>query len=176
MRWFKVKNNMILSNHKGALTVVPILLGAVGLFMVSIFTLMVVGDKDLNGYRKILAQREKVSKPVRVEYVKKHFELDKKTKKSIINGNVSLGFTEEQVRIARNSWGTPQVNERADLPLRADKELMFFEAPEIKSEGEKAYFYFKNDKLIGFYFLPVHVEFTDEDKKSIEKYYNYQGN
>lgn len=165
------KKKIFILNQMGEITIASIIVGALGAFIISVFTMMAIGDHYGSKYNKIKAEREIIAYPKRLEYVEKHPELDEDMKKNILGGFVYIGFTEEQVRIAENTWGEPKVNEGPDLPLGADKELIFLRAPEVKIEGMRVYYYFKNDKLIGMYGMPVKDKFSIEDRINIEKRY-----
>lgn len=155
----------IIRNYKGEIIIGTIILGIVGIISIAGIVLLGIGDYYGSKYSGIKQEREKEALPKRLEYIEQHPNLDKLVITWIKMGIAVRGFSEEQVRIAENTWGEPEVKEGTNLPLGVDKVLIYHKAPEVKYEGGKSYCLIKDGILVGGYGLRSNEKFTKEKEE-----------
>lgn len=156
-------NNNLYFNQRGEIIIGTILLGILGLCAISGIVVFQLEAHYGGKYERVRIEKEKESLPKRLKYIEEHPELNEEVKGWIKYGSGWVGFTEEQVRIAEISWDEPEVKTGPDLPLGADKMLIFHEAA-----GFNDYYFLKNNKVIYVYpYRRKLKKFTKEEEKEI---------
>lgn len=160
-----------LSSEGGVILVATAIVGLVALYVI-FYVGTLAGDSYYGSkYSRIEDEREKAALPMRLKYIEQRPELDEWVKGWIRSGVAFRGFTEEQVRIAKNMWGEPEIKEDPDLLFKADKVLIFNEGAEIKFYGRKSYYFIRKGIAIEHYSLFTKQELSKEDEKNlIEEY------
>ncbi len=77
----------------------------------------------------------------RQDYVDAHPELDYQIKESILNGEIELGMTKEQV-VA--SWGHPAIINKPDISRGVYEQWEYYNNPDSLHSCQVVYIYFKN--------------------------------
>ncbi len=164
------KENYI-NSESGAIFIGTVIVGLLALYAVVSVGVLAVDDYYGSKYSRMEDEREEEALPIRIKYIEQHPELDEWVKGWIRSGVAFRGFTEEEMRIAENKWGEPEVKEGSDLPFKADKILIFNEGTEIKFYGRKSYYFIREGIVIERYSLFAKQELSKEDEEFlIEKH------